>query len=53
MDIKQTIDQLRKEFDMAHLNNSRVMEVIDTLYTENKELKRMLTMRFKDIDDEQ
>jgi hypothetical protein len=29
------------------------MEVIDALYTENQELKRMLTMKFKDIDDEQ
>ena len=53
MDIKQAIDQLRQEFDMAHLNNSRVMEVINTLYQENQELKRMMTMKFKDIDDEQ
>ena len=53
MDIKLQIDQLRKEFTMANQNNSRVMEVIDALYTENKELKRMLTMKFKDIDDEQ
>ncbi len=53
MDIKLQIDQLRKEFEMANQNNSRVMEVIDALYTENKELKRMLTMKFKDIDDEQ
>ena len=53
MDIKLQIDQLRKEFEMANQHNSRVMEVIDTLYTENQELKRMLTMKFKDIDDEQ
>ena len=53
MDFKLQIDQLRKEFEMANQNNSRVMEVIDTLYTENQELKRMLTMKFKDIDDEQ
>lgn len=53
MDIKQQIDQLREEFKMANLNNSRVMEIIDALYTENQELKRMLTMKFKDIDDEQ
>tara|TARA_B100001093_G_C26818555_1_gene1010836 strand:+ start:515 stop:676 length:162 start_codon:yes stop_codon:yes gene_type:complete len=53
MDMKQVIDQLREEFDMAHLNNSRVMEVINTLYQENQELKRMMTMKFKDIDDEQ
>lgn len=53
MDIKLQIDQLREEFKMANLNNSRVMEIIDALYTENQELKRMLTMKFKDIDDEQ
>ena len=53
MDIKQVIDQLREEFNMAHLNNTRVMEIIDTLYQENQELKRMMTMKFKDIDDEQ
>tara|TARA_R110002110_G_scaffold228995_2_gene444409 strand:- start:267 stop:428 length:162 start_codon:yes stop_codon:yes gene_type:complete len=53
MDIKLQIDQLRKEFEMTKQNNSRVMEVIDALYTENQELKRMLTMKFKDIDDEQ
>jgi len=53
MDIKNTIDQLRKEFSMADMNNSRVMEVIDVLYNENQELKRMMTMKFKDIDDEQ
>ena len=52
MDIKQAIDQLREEFKMAHLNNTRVMEIIDTLYQENQELKRMMTMKFKDIDDE-
>jgi len=53
MENKIQIDQLRKEFTMANQNNSRVMEVIDALYTENQELKRMLTMKFKDIDDEQ
>jgi hypothetical protein len=53
MDQKAKIDQLREEFKMAHLNNSRVMEIIDTLYAENQELKRLMTMKFKDIDDEQ
>jgi len=53
MDIKAQIDQLRDEFEMARLNNSRVMEIIDALYQENQELKRMMTMKFKDIDDEQ
>tara|TARA_R110002020_G_scaffold401505_1_gene611752 strand:- start:110 stop:271 length:162 start_codon:yes stop_codon:yes gene_type:complete len=53
MDIKNQIDQLRKEFSMADLNNSRVMKLIDTLYNENQELKRMIAMKFKDIDDEQ
>jgi len=53
MDLKAKIDQLREEFAMAHLNNSRVMEIIDALYRENKELKRMMEMKFKDIDDEQ
>jgi len=53
MDIKPMIDLLRKEFDMALVNNYRVMEIIDTLYKENQELKRMMTMKFKDIDDEQ
>ena len=53
MDIKQAIDQLREEFKSVHLNNTRVMEIIDTLYQENQELKRMMTMKFKDIDDEQ
>lgn len=38
---------------MAGQNNVRVMEVIDSLYTENQELKRLMTMKFKDIDDEQ
>lgn len=52
MDIKQQIDQLREEFKMAHLNNTRVMQIIDTLYHENQELKRVMTMKFKDIDDE-
>ena len=53
MDIKSQIDQLRKEFSMADMNNSRVMQVIDMLYNENQELKRLMTMKFKDIDDEQ
>lgn len=47
------IEQLREEFAMAHMNNTRVMEIIDKLWMENQELKRMATMRFKDIDDEQ
>lgn len=53
MEIKLQIDQLREEFRMAGQNNVRVMEVIDSLYTENQELKRLMTMKFKDIDDEQ
>ena len=53
MEIKLQIDQLREEFRMTGQNNSRVMEVIDSLYTENQELKRLMTMKFKDIDDEQ
>mgnify|MGYP003645052968 FL=1 len=53
MDIKLQIEQLREEFKMANMNNSRVMEIIDILHMENQELKRMLTMKFKDIDDEQ
>ena len=53
MDLKQKIDQLREEFKMVNMNNSRVMDIIDTLYQENQELKRMMAMKFKDIDDEQ
>jgi len=52
MDLKPKIEQLREEFAMAHLNNTRVMEIIDTLWKENQELKRMITMQFKDIDDD-
>lgn len=47
------IEQLREEFAMAHLNNTRVMEIIDTLWKENQEYKRLATMKFKDIDDEE
>ena len=53
MDIKAMIEQLREEFAMAHMNNTRTMEIIDTLWKENQELKRIATMQFKDIDDEQ
>jgi hypothetical protein len=53
MDLKAQIEQLREEFEMARLNNSRVMEIIDALLRENMELKRMMEMKFKDIDDEQ
>lgn len=53
MDLKAQIEQLREEFEMARLNNSRVMEIIDALQRENMELKRIVEMRFKDIDDEQ
>lgn len=53
MEIKAKIDQLREEFAMAHMNNTRTMEIIDTLWKENQELKRIATMQFKDIDDEQ
>jgi len=53
MDIKAMIKQLREEFAMAHLNNTGVMEIIDMLWKENQELKRLATMKFKDIDDEQ
>jgi hypothetical protein len=53
MDLKAMIEQLREEFAMAHMNNTRVMEIIDKLWVENQELKRMATMRFKDIDDEE
>ena len=53
MDIKQQIEQLREEFAMAHMNNTRVMLIIDTLYKENLELKSKMMMKFKDIDDEQ
>ena len=52
MDLKAQIEQLREEFEMARLNNSRVMEIIDALQRENMELKRIVEMRFKDIDDE-
>lgn len=47
------IEQLREEFAMAHLNNTRTMEIIDVLWKENQELKRLATMKFKDIDDEE
>lgn len=53
MDIKQTIEQLREEFKMANLNNSRIMEIIDTLYNENQKLKSMIEIKFKDINDEE
>ena len=53
MDLKLQIEQLREEFEMARMNNSRVMKIIDELWKENQELKRMMTMQFKDIDDEQ
>ena len=53
MDIKAMIEQLREEFAMAHMNNTRVMEIIDTLWKENQELRRMMTIQFKDIDDEE
>jgi len=53
MDLKQQIEQLRDEFAMAHMNNNRVMKIIDALWMENQELKRLATMKFKDIDDEQ
>ena len=53
MELKAKIEQLREEFAMAHLNNTRTMEIIDTLWKENQELKRMATMKFKDIDDEE
>ena len=47
------IEQLREEFAMAHLNNTRTMEIIDALWKENQGLKRLATMKFKDIDDEE
>ena len=53
MELKAMIEQLREEFAMANMNNTRVMEIIDTLWKENQELKRMATMKFKDIDDEE
>jgi hypothetical protein len=53
MELKLKIDQLRDEFAMAHMNNNRVMEIIDTLWKENQELKAKMMMKFKDIDDEQ
>jgi len=53
MELKAKIEQLREEFAMAHLNNTRTMEIIDTLWKENQELKRLATMKFKDIDDEE
>lgn len=53
MDLKPKIEQLREEFAMANLNNTRVMEIIDDLYRRNQELERLIAMKFKDIDDEQ
>lgn len=53
MELKAKIEQLREEFAMAHMNNTRTMEIIDALWKENQELKRMATMKFKDIDDEE
>ena len=53
MELKAMIEQLREEFAMAHMNNTRVMEIIDTLWKENQELRRMMTIQFKDIDDEE
>jgi hypothetical protein len=53
MDIKSQIDQLRKEFSMADMNNSRVMEIIDSLVAENQKLKSIVNMQVRDIDDEQ
>lgn len=52
MDIKAMIEQLREEFAMAHMNNTRVMEIIDRLWKENQELKSKMMMQFKDIDDD-
>ena len=53
MELKAMIEQLREEFAMAHMNNTRVMEIIDVIWKENQELKRIATMKFKDIDDEE
>jgi hypothetical protein len=53
METKQEIEQLREEFEMARLNNHRVMQLIDKIWKENQELKSKMMMHFKDIDDEQ
>jgi|LWDU01.1.fsa_nt_gi hypothetical protein len=52
METRQKIKQLKEEFEILGNNNARVMEIIDALLAENKELKRMLTIEFRDIDDE-
>jgi hypothetical protein len=53
MELKAEIEQLRDEFAMAHMNNNRVMKIIDALWKENLDLKAKMMMKFKDIDDEQ
>jgi hypoxanthine-guanine phosphoribosyltransferase len=53
METKQEIEKLREEFEMARLNNHRVMTLIDKIWKENQELKAKFMMKFKDIDDEQ
>ncbi len=53
MEFKTEIDNLREGFAIHRQHNDRIMVIIDALYTENQELKRMMTMKFKDIDDEQ
>lgn len=52
MEIKAKIDQLRDEFAMANLNNSRVMEIIDELYKDNQRLRQLLNARVVDIDEQ-
>jgi len=53
MDLKAKIEQLREEFIMANMNNSRVMEIIDELWKDNQRLRQLLNAKIVDIDDEE
>jgi hypothetical protein len=53
MDIKAEIELLREEFNMANMNNTRVMKIIDELWQDNQRLRQLLNAKHPDIDDDE
>jgi|TARA_R110000803_G_scaffold89730_4_gene156969 hypothetical protein len=53
MEFKTEIENLREEFAIHRQHNDRILKLIDALYAENSKLIQLLSMKIRDIDDEQ
>lgn len=53
MEFKTEIENLREEFAIHRQHNDRILKLVDALHAENSKLIQLLSMKIRDIDDEQ